>query len=211
MRPPLSWIGPQDLQPPSAPPKPGRARYLDLLVEALLLQAKREKDWRDQERVPAGSPEGGQFGSGTGDSSGGTSSQEHKDRIQSVADAVAKSEGVDPKLISIVDEGRQFTVNGKEMTSGGTFFPDTGTIKLYSNTLANLESARFVAIHEVQHLKWHTAWEKRNADYKALQEEAAKIKPKPESEHTWERQGGMEAIMRPDGTLREGYAEKYPA
>lgn len=74
-------------------------------------------------------------------------------QVRGVADEVARSMNFDPALIAVRDRGnspRTFELNGKKLTEGGHYNPQTGRIEVN----ANYGVDRGLIVHEIQHAQW---------------------------------------------------------
>jgi hypothetical protein len=142
---------------------------------------------------------------------------EHVRNVLKSARDVAKELNFDPKKISIgaaKSPDVDFVLNGKPYKAAGLAYsrgahPLKGHVKLFTEQIPNVSSVPGIAAHEIQHIKFQTALDKYQAEYDAVMKEPLPP-PKPESEHAWERHGGPDAIMAPDGSLRPPYDTKYP-
>lgn len=172
-----------------------------------------EDAWNpDQPREPAGSPEGGQFAS----AGGGITQSEQGVRpssaeIKSEAAKVARDMGFDDSRIDVVAGTRTFELNGQVMTAAGDadiVHGEEGRIRLYHDHLTKASAAGVIA-HEIQHAKFQGALDAYRRESDALMKDPGPP-PNPEGHYFWEKRGGSDAIMKPDGGLREPYDKKYP-
>lgn len=116
-------------------------------------------------------------------------------RIKLAADSVAAALDYDPSLISINTGEKKFTLNGKQYDYAGAAYLETGKIELYSKQLSPSSIAPTTA-HEIGHQKFQRFTNDYQAEYKRMSDETANI--------------DVDTYMKPNGLLREGYAEKYP-
>jgi len=129
-------------------------------------------------------------------------------RMSIMVENVSKNLGFPPTRITISDEDKKFMLNGKEYFYAGGADLQSGEVTLYSGHL-DAASTEPTTAHEIMHEKFQDFMN----DYGKERDEVFKDPgppPNPNSENIWERRGGSDAVMKPDGTLREGYAEKYP-
>lgn len=200
------------------------AKTLRLRAEVLL--QRREWDEDKHPRVPAGGPDGGQFGAGGGDGIQTTpetpgSGMDHA-AIQSAIDKVAKDAKFDKSRIDISDETRTFVLNGKTYIYAGAadisppakndrgevIGHSDGRITIYSKHV----SPSFVhgaVRHEIEHIKYQTAFDRYQAEITKVSNDPGPP-PDPNGEYYWQKNGGKDAVMKPDGGLREPYDKKYP-
>lgn len=134
------------------------------------------------------------------------------EKVRQRADAIAKDMGFDPTRIDISEEPATFTLNGKQYNTGGiaeTQKPEgEGRIVLYRPNLNEYELDG-VIVHEIEHMKFQTVLNKYRTEQSALAKDPGPP-PDPEGKYWWQKRGGGDAVFVPDGSLREGYQEKYP-
>ncbi len=124
-------------------------------------------------------------------------------RYAKAATRVAIDLGFDPKNISVVSEPRaQFMLNGKLHDWAGAADLKEGTIKLYEPFL-NPSSINDVAAHEIGHQKFQRFLDDYLAERARMEDDINKMEF-PKGKDRWD------VVMKPDGALREGFAEKYP-
>ena len=108
------------------------------------------------------------------------------------------------------DPEQNFTLNGKQYKAAGVAHIYTdNTIKLWRDKLAGEKAAAGVTAHEIEHVKFQNALNRFRGERDALMKEPGPP-PNPNAETHWERVGGFDAVMHPDGTVRPAYADKYP-
>jgi hypothetical protein len=129
----------------------------------------------------------------------GMSEQEvHKAVVQ-----VSKDMGFDPAAIYIDNgEPSKFELNGKQYQAAGLAYTnkigkDALLITLYSKNTSPA-SVDGVIAHEIEHIKYETAINRYNAERAKV---IAEVPP----------EGGMDQVMRADGSLKPPYDQKYPA
>jgi len=176
-------------------------------------QALFAKLWDESEhpREPAGTPEGGRFAGG-GPADEGTA---HVDEsalrdTKEISEAVAGQLGF-PQSDVIINPGTYHVQLGdREFDAAGSANLQTGKITLYPQGLTGFgTSIGGVTAHEIEHIKFQTALDKHQAEYRLAEAEPGPP-PNPASEHWWEQRGGKDAVFRPDGTLWPPYDQKYP-
>jgi hypothetical protein len=164
---------------------------------------------------------------GGGDGGGGTPGYsdvvaDHARDVLSAGRDVAEKLGYDPKLVSIGsndDPDRTFTLNGQQYKAAGLAYtrsdsktpggPKKGEIVLFPGAIGSADSARGVAAHEVEHHKFQQALDRYQVEREAVMKDPGPP-PDPNHQYWWGRKGGTDAMMKPDGTLRPPYDEKYP-
>ena len=142
----------------------------------------------------------------------------HVQMVRGMANSVAKKLDYDPNKIVFGTEGdfsQNFTLNGKQYKAAGLAYtrsPDPaekGTIRLYPQQMWNEKSVEGVTAHEIEHIKFQEALDRFEQQREAVMKDPGPP-PNPNGEHYWERAGGTDAMMKPDGTLRPPYDQKYP-
>lgn len=129
-------------------------------------------------------------------------------RIERKARDAAVRLKFDPNSIEFTDENREFTLAGKTFKYAGSYTFGEPTVKLYTGQLHDLNTEG-VAAHEIGHRKFHFLTEAYKAETALMMKDPGPP-PDPDGEHYWQRKGGTDAMMRPDGLLREPYDQKYP-
>lgn len=175
----------------------------------------RKKDWDESKhpRQPGGSPEGGQFASseGGGESGGAESIEASALRdTKEISEAVAQELGFPKTDINISHDIYPVQLGDRKFNAAGSANLKTGRITLYPQGMTGYgTSIGGVTAHEIEHIKFQTALDKHQAEYRLAEAEPGPP-PNPASEHWWEQRGGKDAVFRPDGTLWPPYDAKYP-
>lgn len=148
-----------------------------------------------------------------------TASRDTPEHVKTVLDAarsLAKEIGFDPSLISIgaqESEDAKFTLNGKQYRAAGLAYvaegPMKGKIKLFPGQILDAANAKSVVAHEIEHQKFQNVLDKYAAESKLVMADPGPP-PDPDAESYPQRRGGTHAFMKPDGSLREAYVQKYP-
>lgn len=121
----------------------------------------------------------------------------------------------DSKLVSIgasESPDAKFTLNGIERRAAGLAYitgPAVGHIKLFPNQIQDADIARQVVAHEVMHQKFQYALNAYRYDSNEIAKEPGPP-PDPNGKYYWQKNGGKDAVMKPDGGLRPPYDKKYP-
>lgn len=148
----------------------------------------------------------GRFSSGPG---GGGSGDGGSTALRDVIASTAKSLGFDAGRITVSsDDPPKFTLNGEVMRAAGLAHLDTGEITLYDRVL-NAETVTGIIAHEIMHQKYEKYLKDVEAERGKVMNDPGPA-PNPEGRYWWQRRGGSDGIMTPDGTLREPYDAKYP-
>jgi hypothetical protein len=144
--------------------------------------------------APAGTPEGGQFISGT---AGGAPilTEEQHDRFvkqRDYAKQVASQLGFDSNNLNVIHgQGESFEVGNEGYKMGGFFSPSTGEITLYVDDMTDGQQILGMLSHEIQHDRF-------NRVYTAFEEERRRII------------ADARDVIRADGSLRTEYYMEYP-
>lgn len=179
----------------------------------------------DQPRVPAGSPEGGEFAGGevgkfnpyhdelgrfaSGDGGGASTAasgsadpaytadpEAHTERVLNTTQDVAQKLGYPPDKVVTSENDREFTVNGHKYMAAGEAEMDTGIVRMFPKQLPPYAVVG-VAAHEVQHQRTEKV-------FGALSANTSDLLKDP----------NFEAYLKPDGTIRPGkeaeFSAKYP-
>lgn len=116
---------------------------------------------------------------------------------------VSKDLDFDPAAI-YVDNGApgKFSLNGKQLQAAGfahtsRIGKDTQVITIFGQN-AHPATVNGVIAHEIEHVKFETA-------IKRYREEYERVMAEPKDE------GRVDPVMKPDGSLKPPYDEKYPA
>ena len=128
-------------------------------------------------------------------------------RIRAIVDDVAKKLNFDPAKISISHEDNEFTLNGAKRMAAGIAKP-TGEAVIYDKHVTP-ETVAGVAAHEIMHEKYFAFLADYRKEYDAMMKDPGPP-PDPNGQYWWQKKGGTDAIMNPDGTLKGDYANKYP-
>jgi hypothetical protein len=91
-----------------------------------------------------------------------------QEEVQRVADSLAREMNFEPALIVARDRGnspRQFELNGKTLTEGGHYNPQTGQIEV--NAAYGVD--RGLIVHEIQHAQWDYVNTQAKEEQAALQ------------------------------------------
>jgi hypothetical protein len=163
----------------------------------------------DQPRDPSGKWTGG--GPAGGAEGGEKASGMSHEQVRATADKVSADLGFDSSRIDVVAGTRQFDVNGvmhvaagdAEITKG-----EQGRIRLYAEHLQP-ESVAGVTAHEIEHEKFQGALDAYRRESDAISKDPGPA-PDPDHPYWWGKRGGTDAMMKPDGSLREPYDKKYP-
>lgn len=124
-------------------------------------------------------------------------------RYAKAATRVATELGFDPKKIAVVGEARpKFELNGVMHDWAGAANLKEGTIKLYEPFLYP-SSVEDTIAHEIGHQKFQRFIDDYSAE-KAKMDADIEQMTFPPGKDMWD------TVMKPDGLLREPYAEKYP-
>lgn len=153
----------------------------------------------DQPRVPAGSPDGGQFTDG---GSGGDFSQEDEDAASAELDAhykelkeyatqQAENLGFDTERLVFTEDSKVFTVGDQQFTQGGSYDPLEGIITINLSGTSTKHGMVAIVSHEVQHDRFNMVM----GTYESEVQDIIADKGDP---------------IKPDGTLRDQYASRYP-
>lgn len=132
--------------------------------------------------------------------------------VRERANTIAKQMGFDPTRIDISEDQPTFELNGKPYNTGGiaeTQKPEgEGRIVIYRKNVraSDLDG---VIVHEIEHMKFQTVLNRYSNESTAVGKEPGPV-PDPEHKYYWGRNGGGDAVMAPDGSLRGEYREKYP-
>ena len=146
------------------------------------------------------------------------SEKAHVDMVRGMSSSVAKDLDFDPTKILLGKPGdpyQDFVLNGKQYKAAGVAFTraehgNKGSIKLWPSQIWGEKDAERITAHEIEHIKFQNALDRYKQERDAVMLEPGPP-PKPDAEHHWDRVGGLDAVMKPDGTLRAPYDEKYPA
>ena len=147
------------------------------------------------------------------------SNKAHVQMVRGMASSVAKDLGYDQNKIALGAEGeldQNFVLNGKQYKAAGLAYTRStdpalkGTIKLFPSQMWDEKAVQGVTAHEIEHIKFQDAYDRYQKERDAVMLDPGPS-PKPDAEHHWEKVGGLDAVMKPDGTLRPPYDEKYPA
>lgn len=155
--------------------------------------------------------------------------KEKADALAKIAEETARDLGFDPKFVTVSDESKQFELNGKQYNYAGAAFLDSHTdnpeIAIYTPHV-DANSAHGVLAHEIQHQKFQAFINDYRKDYEAMQRdldyqkqtEWVPFDSSNASHVAREKAGEMvttdrrirEGFMKPDGSLYEPYASRYP-
>ncbi|HEY2244161.1 MAG TPA: hypothetical protein VGH47_08060, partial [Xanthobacteraceae bacterium] len=142
----------------------------------------------------------------------------HEQMVLGMASSVAKDLKFPADKIQLGSEGeaaQNFVLNGKQFKAAGLAYTRAadpamqGTIKLFPRRIWDEKNAQGITAHEIEHIKFQNALDRHQQERDAVMKEPGPP-PNPNSEHHWERVGGTDAVMKPDGTLRAPYDQKYP-
>lgn len=161
----------------------------------------------NQPRHPKGHPAGGQW----------------RDEMEAVMDEDAENERIyrpavrrvceklgfnpDDVTISNIDPAT-FQVNGAQYFMGGQAHLDTGKIFMYPRYMSTDYFEELLA-HEIAHVKYESYLAAVAADTAHMRLDPGPA-PDPSGQYFWQRRGGTDGMMKPDGLLREPYDRKYP-
>lgn len=141
------------------------------------------------------------------------------DAIAKIAAGAAKELDFDPKFITVSDEHRTFTLNGKELSYAGAAFLDSHTVNpeiaVYTPHVTTDNTPGVIA-HEIAHQKYQAFLNDYRHEYEAMQSDpdykrTLSTWSEPTADGTITRIGGADKFMKPDGSLHEPYASRYPA
>lgn len=117
---------------------------------------------------------------------------------------VSKDLDFDPAMIDI-DHGApsKFTLNGQQYEAAGLAHTHkigkaALLVTIYSQKITGDAMLRRVTSHEIEHIKFETAYNRYQADYQKVLKEPNLV-------------SGPDPVMRADGTLKPPYDTKYPA
>lgn len=136
---------------------------------------------------------------------------EKADSMAKLAAETAKQMDFNSKYITVSDEHRTFELNGKTYNYAGAAFLDASHAVVLYTPHINAENVQAVTAHEIEHQKYQAfiddyAKEKEalfnDPDYKATL-------PKWEGDKMV-HSGRPDNFMRPDGSLHEPFASRYP-
>lgn len=122
-----------------------------------------------------------------------------RERLEKTIDDVAKELDYDRANISWAKGEKKFKLGGKEYNYAGAAYLQTGKIELWENQLHE-GSVGGVTAHEIEHQKYQAYENAREAERAQLMKELEPYATLPHREHP----------MKPDGSLREGWAERFP-
>lgn len=126
-------------------------------------------------------------------------------RVGLAAQRVADELHYDPRLITITDRDYDFVLNGKNCKAAGTHL--NGQVTLYMGQL-NPGSIREVVAHEIEHAKFYAFLQDKELERKEIlgipHDNIKTISTLPEGTKSVD-------VMKPDGSLRAPYDEKFPA
>lgn len=128
--------------------------------------------------------------------------------IKKNSDAVAAKLKFNANKITVETVDKEFVLNGRTFFYAGGARLSTGEIFLYKNQVSEASLDGIVA-HEIEHHKFQSAIDTANVERMDMMREPGPP-PDPNGATFWERRGGKDAVMAPDGTLRPAYAKKYP-
>lgn len=135
------------------------------------------------------------------------------DTIARIAAETAKSLDFDPKFITISDENKSFMLNGTERKYAGAAFLDMHTenpeIALYTPHVSP-ETASGVTAHEIEHQKYQAFINDYRKEREAMEQSTEYKESLPRWDGATKIDNGNDTFMRPDGTLHEPWASKYP-
>jgi hypothetical protein len=142
----------------------------------------------------------------------------HVQMVRGMANSVARDLSFDAAKITLGEQGEKdqnFVLNGKQYKAAGIAYTRStdpalkGTIKIFPSQIWDEKAAQGVTAHEIEHIKFQNAYDRYQKEREAVMDEPGPP-PNPDAEHHWDRVGGLDAVMRPDGMLRPPYDEKYP-
>jgi hypothetical protein len=128
--------------------------------------------------------------------------------VKPMAEATATKLDFNPELIEYSDEDKAFTVGDATYKYAGSYTFGSNKITLYKPHLG-ASNVRGVTAHEIGHRKFDLLLKARLVEAAAVMKEPGPP-PDPDHRYWWGRKGGSDAVMKPDGTLREPYDKKYP-
>jgi hypothetical protein len=132
--------------------------------------------------------------------------KEYRDRLKRDAETVAEALDFDPNDITHTEETLNFTLNDKHMVAGGHVDRRSEKVYIHVNDL-RYDSDGFAGLvaHEIEHAKFNHFL---NEYYKQrdLMDKDPRPAPDPNGRYYWQRKGGIDAILAPDGSLRPGYS-----
>lgn len=155
----------------------------------------------------------------------------HADAGKMVAERaaeVARRLGFPVEKMTITDTDYEFELNGQKLFAGGTYHRDTDSIELRANRLTFVQDGKVypngvagVAAHEIEHARFQGLMNDYHAERDAMEKDPDYVRTTPK----WEKAPGADDgtqravypegvkpddFMRPDGTLKEPYASRYP-
>jgi hypothetical protein len=141
---------------------------------------------------------------------------EHAKATLDASRKVATELGYDPKLVSLGPEAEpyKFELNGRKYLAAGiAHISKLSTqwrhIKLWPEQMLDIGSVPGVVAHEIEHQKFQHALDAYKADIDKVMKEPGPA-PDPNHPYFWGKRGGSDAVMKPDGGLREPYDKQYP-
>ncbi len=127
------------------------------------------------------------------------------------AEKVSRHMAYNQSKINLSEDTRTFMLNGVEYTAAGdaNIYDPDGKINLYINHLSS-QSIEGVTAHEIEHMKFQGALNSYTREREAIWKDPG---PPPDStsENWYQRRGGNDAVVRPDGRPWPAYEGKYPA
>jgi hypothetical protein len=131
-----------------------------------------------------------------------------KNEVEARARAAAAKLDFDPGNVHFTDEERQFKLNGKDRHFAGSYTRGDNAVMIYHKH-CSVSFAASCAAHEIGHRKLD-ALRARVRDERADVHNEPGPHGDPNGKYWWQKKGGHDAVMAPDGTLRAPYDKKYP-
>lgn len=128
--------------------------------------------------------------------------------VEQTSREIAEQLGYDPDLIDMRYDEYPFEVNGQKYKAAGLAHLETGRIEMFPNQIPQGGTPAVIS-HEVMHQKFERVLNAYHADRDLMMKDPGPP-PNPLAELRWERLGGTDALMKPDGSLRPPYDKKYP-
>jgi hypothetical protein len=130
--------------------------------------------------------------------------------VRQRAVAAATALDFDPKFVQFTDEDRQFNIGGsdKKYNYAGSYTRGDNAVKIYYKHCSTAFAASCTA-HEIGHRKLDALRARVRDERQDVHNEPGPHGD-PNGQYWWQKKGGHDAVMAPDGTLRAPYDKKYP-
>jgi hypothetical protein len=131
-----------------------------------------------------------------------------KNEVESKARIAAAQLDFDPDNVHFTDEDKTFKLNGKDYHFAGSYMRGESGVTIYHKNVA-LASVPGITAHEIGHRKFDALRTRYRDERDDVMKEPGPP-PDPNGQYWWQKNGGHDAVMAPDGTLRAPYDKKYP-